>query len=88
MRSPLFPIRNPSRLRAGLLRWVSLIAVDGLGNVELAMLSGGAVTESHRAWLTEVWSAPIPVSDPASAPVYQSGETDDGDDPYSGGRAV
>ena len=27
-------------------------------------------------------------SDPPSAPVYQSGETDDGDDPYSGGRAV
>lgn len=30
----------------------------------------------------------IASSDPASAPVYQSGETDDGDDPYSGGRAV
>lgn len=30
----------------------------------------------------------VPIAGPASAPVYQTGETDDGDDPYSGGRAV
>jgi serine protease AprX len=44
------------------------IAVDGLGNVELAMLSGGAVTESRRSRMSGSWSAPVPVSDPAAVP--------------------
>lgn len=56
----------------GLIGQSPSIAVDGLGNVELVMVSGGAVAESHRAWLTGAWSAPAPVSDPGAIPADPS----------------
>ena len=44
------------------------IAVDGLGNAELVMLSAGDVVESRRSLSSGTWSAPLPVSDPAAVP--------------------
>ena len=44
------------------------IAVDGLGNVELVMMSAGAVVESRRSTSSGAWTAPIPVSDPPAVP--------------------
>ncbi len=52
------------------------LAVDGLCDLQLAMLSGGAVVESRLDWMTGVWAAPVPVSDPAAVPTDPSIATD------------
>ncbi|MGH7731816.1 MAG: hypothetical protein ACRENJ_11275, partial [Candidatus Eiseniibacteriota bacterium] len=52
----------------GLVGETPSIAVDGLGNTELAMRSGGAVVETHRSAMSGAWSAPTPVSDPGAVP--------------------
>ncbi|HKQ56459.1 MAG TPA: hypothetical protein VJY35_01210, partial [Candidatus Eisenbacteria bacterium] len=44
------------------------IAVDGLGNVELVMLAGGAAKYARRSFMTGAWTAPVTVSDPPAVP--------------------
>ena len=48
------------------------LAMDGLCNLHLVMLNGGAVVHSQLSWMTGVWSPIAAVSDPAAIPADPS----------------
>jgi subtilisin family serine protease len=48
------------------------LALDGLCNLHLVMLNGGAVVHSQRSWTTGSWSPMVGVSDPAAIPADPS----------------